>query len=336
MKKPEPLYLESIKKEYVWGTEEWVLSCHPQGLCRIKNEGYGGMSLWEYVNAEVEADSVSKPVKTWKEAPDMSSDFPILIKLIDARQALSVQVHPGDAYALQNEHAQGKTEMWYVLDHEPGAFLYYGLKHKVTENEFRKRIRNGSILEICRKVPVKKGDVFFIPPGMLHAIGAGIRVAEVQQSSNITYRVYDYDREDQYHQRRPLHVEQAADVLGYVPALGGHSPLGQRVRQNGYSCILLAACPYFSVWSYEVETEAEIRLEELCSGQKRGWMRGPEEKGDKGIFHPFFSLLVLKGEGTLVWDQEQRPLKEGDSVYLPASRNLVTIRGNVSFLITSP
>lgn len=110
--------------------------------------------------------------------------------------------------------------MWYVLDCEPGAYLYYGLKHKISEDEFRKRIQNQTILEVCRKMPVKKGDVFYIPAGLLHAIGAGITVAEIQQSSDVTYRVYDYNRENANHEKRPLHIEKAALVAGFMPPLG--------------------------------------------------------------------------------------------------------------------
>ena len=136
----EPAVLRPIRKEYIWGTEDWMLSWLHEGL----------------------------------------EACPLLIKIIRAREALSVQVHPDNAFAREAEHKSGKTEMWYVLDCEPGAYLYYGLKHRITEEEFRKRIRNQSILEVCRRVPVKKGDVFYIPAGVLHAIGAGITVAEIQ------------------------------------------------------------------------------------------------------------------------------------------------------------
>lgn len=121
--------------------------------------------------------------------------------------------------------------MWYVLDCEPGAYLYYGLKHKISEDEFRKRIQNQTILEVCRKMPVKKGDVFYIPAGLLHAIGAGITVAEIQQSSDVTYRVYDYNRENANHEKRPLHIEKAALVAGFMPPLAGHRPMGPHIRK---------------------------------------------------------------------------------------------------------
>lgn len=148
MQPAQPQKLTPIRKTYIWGTEDWMLSWFNEGL----------------------------------------EDIPLLIKIIKAREALSVQVHPGNAFAREKEQKSGKTEMWYVLDCEPGAYLYYGLKHKISEDEFRKRVQNQTILEVCRKMPVKKGDVFYIPAGLLHAIGAGITVAEIQQSSDVTYR----------------------------------------------------------------------------------------------------------------------------------------------------
>ena len=241
-------------------------------------------------------------------------DFPLLIKLIDAREALSVQVHPGDSYALEIEGCQGKTEMWYILDHEPGAFLYYGLKYKVTENEIRKRLKNGSILEICRKVPVKKGEVYFIPPGMLHAIGKGIRLAEVQQNSCITYRVYDYDREDRNHNKRQIHVDQAMGVMGFVPAIGGHSPLGLREKGEGYSRILLAYCSSFAVWSYKVEGSIQLMTAELMGGSA------------------FLSLVILRGTGRI----NGRVVHPGDSIYIPHGCREVSVEGKMEVLVSVP
>lgn len=208
-----PVKLTPVTKEYIWGREDWMLSWLHEGM----------------------------------------EEVPLLIKIIHAREALSVQVHPGDDFAQKTEQKSGKTEMWYVLDCEPGAYLYYGLKHRISEEEFRKRIRNQTILEVCRKVPVKRGDVFYIPSGLLHAIGAGITVAEIQQSSDLTYRVYDYNRENEAHEKRPLHIDQAAQVAGFMPPLAGHHPMGQRVQKNGYSRTLLVQCPYFVVQLYEIE-----------------------------------------------------------------------------------
>ena len=271
MKKKQPVKLESKEKQYIWGTEKWMLSD---------------------LHEEVEHS-------------------PMLVKIIDAKDNLSVQVHPGNEYAREKENSTGKTEMWYVLDCEPGAFLYYGLKHKISANEFIKRIKNDTILEVCQKVPVKKGDVFYIPAGMLHAIGKGITVAEVQQNSNITYRVYDYHRQDADHNFRPLHIKQAEDVTGFMPPLQGHRPMGQRSFKNGYYKTLLVRCPYFQVSRIEIE-----------NGMKKGAVD----------FHQ--SLLILEGEGTLIYEGKVMEIKSGDSIYIPKGACTYEVRGKVEFLLS--
>ena len=154
-----PIKLQPVRKNYLWGTEDWMLSWLNEGL----------------------------------------EEIPLLIKIITAKEALSVQVHPKDYLAWEMEHGNGKTEMWNVMDCEPDAYLYYGLKHRISVNEFRKRIENGTLLEVCRRVMVRKGDVLFVPAGIIHAIGRGITVADVQQRYVFTYRVYDYYRKDENH-----------------------------------------------------------------------------------------------------------------------------------------
>ena len=269
MQPAQPQKLTPIRKTYIWGTEDWMLSWFNEGL----------------------------------------EDIPLLIKIIKAREALSVQVHPGNTFAREKEQKSGKTEMWYVLDCEPGAYLYYGLKHKISEDEFRKRVQNQTILEVCRKMPVKKGDVFYIPAGLLHAIGAGITVAEIQQSSDVTYRVYDYNRENANHEKRPLHIEKAALVAGFMPPLAGHRPMGPRIRKNGYSRTLLVQCPYFVVQLYEIS--------ESVTGNTAGG---------------FQSLLILEGEGVLKTRFGEMSLKAGDSIYLPKETGDYQIIGTLQLL----
>ena len=271
MSRVQPMKLEAIEKQYIWGTEKWMLSDLHEGV----------------------------------------ENSPLLVKLITAKDNLSVQVHPGNEYAKENEGSTGKTEMWYVLDCEPGAYLYYGLKHKISANEFIKRIKNDTILEVCQKVPVKKGDVFYIPAGLLHAIGKGIRVAEVQQNSNITYRVYDYRRRDVNHNFRPLHIKQAEDVTGFMPPLQGHRPMGQRSLKNGYYKQLLVRCPYFQVSRIEIE-----------SGMKKSACD----------FHQ--SLLILEGKGMLLYEDKIMEIKEGDSIYIPKGGETYEVSGNVQFLLS--
>ena len=161
--------------------------------------------------------------------------FPVLTKFIDAKNSISIQVHPSNEYALEHEHQYGKTEMWYVLDCEPGAFLYYGFDHEISREELEERIRNNTLTEVLNAVPVKKGDCFFIPSGTLHAICKGVVVVEVQQNSNVTYRVYDYGRVGADGKPRALHVKQALEVMRRTPP-----------EQHDFSPHL-AKCDYFTV-----------------------------------------------------------------------------------------
>ena len=266
-----PKKMETIEKKYIWGTEEWMLSD---------------------LHKEVEYT-------------------PLLVKIIEARDHLSLQVHPANEYAKEHENSRGKTEMWYVLDCEPKAFLYYGLKNRISQEEFSKRIKNDTILEVCRKVEVKRGDVFFIPAGMLHAIGKGIKVAEIQQNSNITYRIYDYHRKDAFQQYRPLHLKQAKEVLGFVPPLHGYRPMGQRIKKQGYYKTLLVRCPYFQVSRMEIE----------------GIWEEPEVGLDQ-------SLLILEGGGTLFHHKTMMEIKAGDSIYIPKGSGEYKIEGKMELLFS--
>ena len=144
-------------------------------------------------------------------------NFPMMIKFNDAKQSLSIQVHPNNMDALEMEHEYGKTEMWYVLEAEPGAFLYYGFTKEISKEEFRSRIEDGTLLEVLNAVPVKKGDLFYIPAGTIHAIGKGLVIAEIQQNSNSTYRVFDFNRLGADGKPRPLHIDKAVEVTNLTP-----------------------------------------------------------------------------------------------------------------------
>lgn len=230
------LRLSPACKSYLWGgnklkkefhksfsgpilAETWELSCHPDGPSTIVSGVHKGQTLREYLT---EAGSQALGTNCAR-----FEDFPILIKLIDASKELSVQVHPNNAYAKKNEHQYGKTEMWYVIDCEPGAFLYYGLKKHVSKEEFRQHIADNTLDQILNAVSVHKGDTFFIAAGTIHAIGKGIVIAEIQQNSNVTYRVYDYGRIGADGKPRDLHVDKALDVAHLEPphmdySFGGH------------------------------------------------------------------------------------------------------------------
>ena len=222
----------------------------------------------------------------------------ILTKFIDAKNNLSIQVHPSNEYALKNEHQYGKTEMWYVLDCEPGAFLYYGFDHEISKAEFEERIKNNTLTEVLNAVPVHKGDCFFIPAGTLHAICKGIVIAEVQQNSNVTYRVYDYGRVGADGKPRALHVEKALDVTLRTPPVkhdfGSHLAQGE----------------YFTV-------DAKNGAFEDTADEKS-----------------FVSLLVTDGEGELTCGGETVVVKKGDSFFLPAGSGSYAVRGTCQTLVT--
>ena len=301
--------LEPAYKNYIWGgtrlnkeynktspyditAESWELSCHDDGLCIISDGCFEGRTLKEVVAEN--PDVLGKNGKAF-------DFFPILIKLIDAADKLSVQVHPDDEYALANENSYGKTEMWYVVDAEENASLVYGLKKDVTKEEFLDRAKNGGLMDILNFVPVKKGDVFFIRSGMIHAIGKGILIAEIQQNSNLTYRVYDYDRRDKEGNLRPLHTEKAATVADLSMVTdGGFAD----IKQISANVRRLSECKYFTVDEIKINEKYEIKNDDS-----------------------FVCLTVVSGEGT-VSDLEVRA---GSSVFIPCGETAV-INGKMTVL----
>lgn len=301
------LKLRPACKDYIWGgdrlktnyhipydgerlAESWMLSCHPDGPSVVENGPFAGRTLADYLAAHPDATGTGCAG---------FNQFPILIKLIDAKENLSVQVHPSDHYAQAHEGQYGKTEMWVVIDCEPDACLYYGFRRPVSREEFAQRIQDNTLLEVLNAVPVHKGDVFFIPAGTLHAIGKGIVIAEVQQNSNVTYRVYDYGRIGADGKPRALHISQALEVTDLNPpakqAFGTH----------------LASCPYFTV------DRMAGNFTDAC--------------GDGS----FTSLLVLEGSGLIQSGADIMPLKKGDSIFLPAGAAPYAVRGkNLTLLRT--
>ena len=234
-----PLLLSPAFKDYIWGgnrlkrdwgkqtdmtplAESWELSCHEAGPSVIAGGAYAGRTLGEYL--------AEHPQDTGTKAQNAGA-FPLLIKLIDAAGPLSVQVHPDDAYAREFEHSLGKSEMWLVLDASEGAGIYYGFKRETSLAEMRAAIENNTLTELLSWVPAKTGDCFFIPAGTVHAIGAGLMVAEVQQSSNLTYRVYDYGRVGADGRPRELHIDKALAS----PAANRRKPLSARPNRSAPS-----------------------------------------------------------------------------------------------------
>ena len=294
-------------KDYLWGgtrlindygkrydgarlAETWELSCHPDGPSVLADGSDAGETLAAYLAAHPAALG---------ERGRKFAEFPVLIKLIDAARDLSIQVHPDDAYARAHEGQNGKTEMWYVLSATPDAFLYCGFARDISRDELARRIADNTLPEVLRRVSVKAGDAVFIPAGTIHAICHGIVVAEVQQSSNVTYRVCDYGRLGADGRPRALHIAQALDVTRRtagvpVPDFGGH----------------LARCEYFTVDLLAAPQET------VCGAAS------------------FLSLLILNGEGEICCGGETAAVKKGDSLFLPAGSGEVRLTGTLRALAT--
>ncbi len=299
-----PLLLKPPIKDYLWGgsklknqfgietdiefaAEGWMLSCHKDGSNTVLNGEFNGKTLPEVL-------------EIWgKESLGVNSlkfdYFPILIKLIDAKQKLSIQVHPNNEYALENEGEYGKTEMWYVVDCDEGAELIYGLNCEISKEEFEQRIKDNTLTEICNYVPVHKGDVFFISAGTLHAIGEGILIAEVQQNSNTTYRVSDYGRLGADGKPRELHIEKAVDVTSRcIPAI----PYGNvgEIKATDFGYVKdLAECEFFTSKIISLNGETEI----CCNDS-------------------FISLVVLDGEIIVKYNNSTLKAIKGNSIFIPA------------------
>ncbi len=300
-----PLLLKAPLKDYLWGgrrliyefgfetekekaAEGWMLSCHKDGNSIIRNGELAGSTLQEAIDIWGKA-SLGKNAASF-------TYFPILIKLIDAKDRLSVQVHPNDEYALAKEGEYGKTEMWYVVDCDEGAQLIYGFNQDITQGEFLERINSNNLSPVCNYVPVKKGDVFFIEAGTMHAIGKGILIAEVQQNSNTTYRVSDYGRLGADGKPRQLHIKQAVEVTETKKPTRPYGNVGDVTLYPFGTVRELASCEYFTT--------------ELISLD-----------GNVGIYDndSFVSLLILDGEVSLSYTGGMMRLKKGDSLFLPAS-----------------
>lgn len=307
-----PMKLHPVYKDNLWGgerlkkdynkqtemtplAESWELSCHKDGSSVITNGPCAGMTLSAYLEQNPEAAGTR--------GMDFPA-FPILFKLIDAKDDLSVQVHPDDDYAQRVEGEYGKTEMWIVLECEPGAKLVYGFRQKMDRETFRGRIADQTLLEAVNEIPVHKGDVFFIPAGTLHAIGKGIVIAEIQQNSNTTYRVYDYGRVDANGNPRELHIEKALDVT-YLEAYRAEQKKYPTHKETGGTVTLLADCPYFKT--------RQIQLD--------GCMNRIVDSGS------FEGLFCAEGAAVLRTETEAWKLQKGDTVFLPAGLGPYALEG---------
>lgn len=307
----QPVFLMPAFKDYLWGgtrlkteynkqsslekvAESWELSTHKDGESTVRDGEYKGKKLSEYI--------AENPFEVLGSRAAAFDFFPILIKFIDAKDNLSVQVHPDDEYSLKHNGEYGKTEMWYILDCDEGAELYYGFKRKITKDEFRKRIEDNTLLEALNSVKVKKGDVYFIEAGTVHAIGKGIVICEIQQNSNTTYRVYDYNRRDANGNTRPLHIEQAVEVSKTEPAKNYVSGSGN----------VLASCKYFTAEKAEINGKSEFKITDEC----------------------FKSVIVTDGVGVIHMEDFSAEIKKGDSIFIPAQNGSFSVSGSCELIIS--
>ena len=314
-----PLLLKPPVKDYLWGgtrlkteynyetdkekaAEAWVLSCHKDGSDIVENGEFAGKTLPEVLKLWGDK-AIGKNAAAFPY-------FPLLIKLIDAKDRLSVQVHPDDTYALKNEGEFGKTEMWYVVDCDEGAELIYGFNREVSKEEFERRIKDNTLPEICNYVPVHKGDVFFIAAGTLHAIGAGILIAEVQQNSNTTYRVSDYGRLGADGKPRPLHIEKALDVTKRERPQIPYGNTGKTEKTDFGSVRQLASCNLFTAEIMELNGSTSLKYDDS-----------------------FISAVVLEGEVDIGFGDEKLTAAKGAGVFIPAGLQ-VRLYGNAKLLLS--
>ena len=319
----KPFLLKPSAKDYLWGgnrlnddfakdididplAETWECSTHPDGPSYVASGEYLGQTLTEVLKNHPDYLGTH---------PRTKGELPILIKFIDAKKDLSVQVHPTDEYANKCENGQlGKTEMWYVLDAAKDASLVYGLKKDSTEAEVRAAIADGSLEKYLQKVPVKKNDLFFIEAGTIHAIGAGALIAEIQENSNLTYRLYDYDRVDKHGNKRELHVDKAMEVSNLKSMAEPKQPLRVLKYRPGVAIESLSRCKYFEVNRMLVNTE---RRQEV------------KYRADEVSFR---TLLIYKGCGTISFAGESLNVFKGDCIFLPADSEEITILGQLEML----
>ncbi len=311
--------LKPAFKDYLWGgkklkeeygknsdldivAETWELSTHPDGLTIIGSGEYEGKTLLEYIK---EKGKNALGLKC-----SLENDIPILIKFIDAKDALSIQVHPDNEYALKNENDFGKTEMWYIVEAEENAKLIYGFNKDLTKEEFE--IKQNTLSEYINEIDIKAGDTFFIEPGTMHAIGKGTLIAEIQQRSNVTYRIYDFGRLGADGKPRELHIEKALDVTNLKKT--EKTTVDYSFEKNDDANIAnLANCIYFNVDLLKLNGNINLEANELS----------------------FNSILILNGECEIISEKEKLYLKKGDSAFIPANFGKYTISGNSDIILTT-
>ncbi len=317
-----PFLLRPSGKDYLWGgnrlkddfaknidltplAETWECSTHPDGPSFVDSGRFSGQTLYMVLKMHPEYLGTH---------PCTNGELPILIKFIDAKEDLSVQVHPDDNYAMEHENGQsGKSEMWYVLDAEKDAKLVYGLIHECDRQTIKNAVEDGSIMDYLQKVPVKKNDLFFIEAGTIHAIGAGTLLAEIQENSNLTYRLYDYGRTGKDGRKRRLHIDKALDVANLERMADPGQPQRVLKYRNGEASELLCRCKYF-----------EARRIILNTGKHPVYYKTDEIS--------FRVLLCLEGRGSIQFENEILDFEKGRCIFVPANSVIINIYGRAQFL----
>lgn len=339
---PDIMKLEPAFKDNLWGGtklrtvfgkkcdydvigESWELSAHPDGQSVIASGIFTGMYFGEFI------EKYGHDVVGWKSS---SLDrFPVLIKFIDAKKDLSIQIHPDDDYALEIENEFGKNEMWYVVDCEPGAFLYCGLKKDSSKEEIRERIENNTITDILNKIEVHKGDCVMVKAGTIHAIGAGILICEIQQNSNCTYRMYDYDRKDKFGNKRELHIDKAIDVVDvkkYKPFISDNKDVPEGAE-------VLVSCKYFECYKYVLGSDAAEAdhasdIEDNCYNTEN--VRNTGKVNISVDAMSFRSVIVIDGSGKIAVGNNTMDYKAGDSFFVTAGEKVINLEGTGTVIVT--
>lgn len=293
--------LKPAYKDYLWGgnrlsevfnkksdlgiiAESWELSAHPDGQSTISSGKYMGYVFADYIN------HIGEEALGWKYQG--MNHFPLMIKLIDAKDDLSIQVHPNDDYALVHENEFGKSEFWYIYDCEPDSCIYLGFKEDSSKEKLLEAISNGTVLDLLNVIPVKPGDKFFIPAGTIHAIGKGCLICEIQQNSNSTYRLYDFDRKDKYGNKRHLDIDKAIDVINF-----------NKYEDN-------QECKYFSIKVKKCIDNGTLNISE----------------------ESFIAMMILDGEGFIEYKDDTLDLKKGDCIFIPCKDARMKLSGHFEYI----
>lgn len=317
----KPLKFNALLKQTIWGGdkiipfkhlceklenvgESWEVSGVKDNETIISDGPYKGRNLNSVVK-ELKGDLIG--IENYKRFGD---EFPLLIKFIDARQQLSIQVHPTDEIAHKQGKERGKTEMWYIMDSDKDAKLRSGLKQEITPEQYKEMVENDTITDAIAEYPVKEGDCFFLPAGRIHSIGAGCFLAEIQQTSDVTYRIYDFKRKDKNGNERQLHTKEAAECINYNVESDYRTEYTP-IQNQGVS---LVRCPYFNTAIYDLTESMTIDYSKLDS---------------------FVVLIGLKGEGLIIDNEgNETSLKGGETIIIPATTKSIKVDGAIKFLET--